>query len=282
VPAVDATRFFYVHVMKTGGTTLVHNARANIPLDEVFPNSTELGAKLLQHMGVGPFLELPAEQRERTRWFSGHVTLAVAEDAFPDTRTVVLLRDPVERTLSYLRHCQQHHAEHRGLSLEEIYEDEWFFPRFIQDHQTKILSMTSAETWDGRPPELVARMQADPQLEAEITRQLEGDSPARLLLELTDRARTESVVVDDLRLGRAIDALDRIDVLALTTQLGELLDLFASAYGWRTSDRVLNATAPQDGSAALRRRIAADNAADLELYAAAQQRTSRGPRISRV
>ena len=60
-----------------------------------------------------------------------------------DPVTLTLLRDPVARTISYLKHCKRYHDQHRDLSLEEIYDDPFFFRCFIHNHQTKIFAMTT-------------------------------------------------------------------------------------------------------------------------------------------
>ena len=281
VPPLE-DQLFFVHIMKVGGTTLARNAAANYPPDQVFPperDEADPVSGILQYMAVTPFAALDAEHLARLRFLSGHVPLSVAETTCPDATTIVLVRDPVERTLSYLRHCQWRHPEHAELSLEEIYEDEWFFTRFVQDHQVKLLSMTYEEAtapqlWD-EPPELVEQMLADRSVFEDVARGWLAGGQAKGLMMAADRAPTERVVVDDTRLAAAIEALDRIDILALTPQLGELLEVMASRYGWRTESLRLNATEHQPVSEAFRTRIAADNAADIELYRQAEARCTR-------
>ena len=56
-----------------------------------------------------------------------------------------MLRDPVDRTISYLKHCKRFHPQHRDLALEEIYEDGFVFPTLIRDHQVKIFAMTATD-----------------------------------------------------------------------------------------------------------------------------------------
>src|SRR4029453_5941241 len=96
---------------------------------------------------------MPPELHEQIRCYSGHVP-AVAVELLPRRPVVVtLLRHPVDRTISWLRHCQRHHAEHRDTALEAIYDDPWWNERFVADHQVKMLSM-SLETalrpaWEG-------------------------------------------------------------------------------------------------------------------------------------
>ena len=65
-----------------------------------------------------------------------------------------MLRDPVDRTVSYLKHCKRWHAQHQDLSLDEIYDDYFHFKCFIENHQTKIFSMTT----DDKLESFIARM----------------------------------------------------------------------------------------------------------------------------
>ncbi len=168
------------------------------------------------------------------------------------------------------------------MPIEEIYEDPWFFPRFIENHQTKIFSMTPEETLRGQsdptfdrdqPPEFIEQLKDDPAFRREIERLLRAEGPsARTLLRLSDRAPTEAVTVDDRRLADAAANLERVDVLGLTEDLDSMLATMVSRYAWRVAPAyVLNATARADVPESFRRRIAADNAADIELYERARQ-----------
>ena len=62
---------------------------------------------------------------------------------------MTVLRDPVERTLSALRHMRERDAEFRGKPLEEIYADPIKFRCLIQNHMVKMLAITREEMTDG-------------------------------------------------------------------------------------------------------------------------------------
>jgi hypothetical protein len=277
VPQDEPPPIFFVHIMKTAGTTMNRLALRNLETDQIFPpppDEPNPVVQIFQYVAVRPFVELDPTTRSRMRWLSGHVPLSVAETTCPDATPLVLLRDPVERTLSYLRHCQVRQPEHQGRPLEEIYEDEWWFPRFIQDHQTKMLSMTFAEATTaqltGPPRSMVEQAEHDPELRDAFARDLAEAGTSRALLELSDRAPTELVDVDDARLAAALEALDRIDLLEVTPNLPRLLTRLSARYGWDTPNEWHNRTADQPVPASFRARIAADNAADVELYARAE------------
>ena len=65
---------------------------------------------------------------------------------------MTVLRDPVERTLSFLRH--QAERRQRGATedtpLVEIYEDPFRFEAMIQNHMTRMLSLDARRDGDGR------------------------------------------------------------------------------------------------------------------------------------
>ena len=281
-PTPGSERFFFIHVMKTGGTTLRNQARLNFGPDEMFPRPADESsaiADLLNYVNVRKFVELPLAERQRIRFYSGHVPFAAAELTCPEALTLTVLREPVARTLSFLRHCQRDYVEHQSMSLEEIYEDPWYLPRYIENHQTKLFSMTTDETLQGQSDpkfhlgepvsdELRQQLRDEPWLQEELARlvQQEGAS-VRTMLRMSERAATELVEVDDRRLALAMSNLERLAVAGVADELDQMLATMADRYGWQISPGYrFNQTRPSEVSASFRARIEADNAADVELY----------------
>lgn len=236
----------FVHVMKTGGTTIVRNLRETYPLEVVFPYSAldlvyrEDGELDLEHhLSVPYLLGLSPERRETIRVYIGHFPYVVRELLGFEVRAATMLRDPVERTISLLRQLQrpqrwEDDAVERPLAmrrLEEVYEHPLVFEPLVHDHQTKIFSMMPA------------------------------DDPQRY---------TDLIEVDGARLERAKASLEEIEVVGITERFDELLDELESRFGWTiVRGARKNATPERDltpVAASLRRRIAADNAIDTELY----------------
>jgi hypothetical protein len=221
------SRFFFVHIMKTGGATLRQHVYANFRDGEVYP------VPKLDNMDrawlVDCLLSLPAERRAVTRAYTGHFPFVVSQLLGIDVVTLTIVRDPVERTISYLKHCKRYHKQHRKLSLEEIYQDDFHFQCFIHNHQAKIFSMTT-------------------------------DDPLESYMDVID--------VDDWRLEVAKENLDKVDVLGIHERYGEFLDVLRQRFGWRF-DQVPNRRVGREqweAPSALRRRIADDNAADMAFY----------------
>jgi hypothetical protein len=219
--------FFFIHIMKTGGATLRQHIYANFRNGEVYPvpKQDDMDRAWL----IDYLLNLPASRHNATRVYTGHFPFVVSQliDAKPVTLTII--RDPVERTISYLKHCKRYHEQHRDLSLEEIYEDDFHFQCFIHNHQTKIFSMT-----------------AEDRLESYM----------------------DVIDIDDRRLEIAKENLEMVDVVGIHEHYDEFVDVVRQRFGWRF-DKIRNRRVGRKqwgASPALRRLIADDNAADMAFY----------------
>jgi len=63
--------------------------------------------------------------------------------------TFTILREPVERTLSFLRQRQQQTAKYRGLPLEDVYADPYLLHGLIHNYMVKVLTLTVEEMRHG-------------------------------------------------------------------------------------------------------------------------------------
>jgi hypothetical protein len=231
-----AARYFFVHVMRTGGTTFEQQLRRGFPRAEVYPDpDLDFPAgDIMHHLEISYLLGLPAERLDAIRLFYGHFPFVVTEMLGGDLVTLTVLRDPVERTISLLRVMREQRAAWHELTLEQIYDDPSFFPRLVHNHQTKVFSITAQD----RP-----------------------------------QSYRDEIAVDAARLAIAKQNLERVDVLGLTEHYGEFLATLRERFGWQLSDaaRLNAAGGPPEESPALRRRIAHDNAIDIELYEHARE-----------
>lgn len=132
-------RFFFMHIMKTGGATFGQHVLNNFSPDEVYPVRKHDPRTVRPKYNVEYLLSLPAERRDRIRAYTGHFPLVVAELLDVPLVTLTILRDPIARTISYLKQLRD---TRHGASLEELYEDPWQFPMLIQNHQTKLFAFT--------------------------------------------------------------------------------------------------------------------------------------------
>ena len=250
-------RIFFVHVHKTAGSPLTEHLLAQFDQSVRYPRLDEDATwddSFMQYANVRPLLEADPADVEDLRLIRGHLPFALV-DALPEgTETITVLREPVDRTVSWLHHCQRYFSEHAGRSLEEIYEDAWYAPRFVQNHQCKVFGMTLAEVLSAPP-------------EPPLTPELLEERPAQSLLSYAGWPIGPHVIDDQDLLERAKEALGRVNVLGLTEDLDPFLDRLSRRHGWtlravvdrNVSDR--SAVSPE-----LLRRIEADTLLDAELY----------------
>ena len=236
VPGNDQ-KFFFVHLQKTAGTTLFRRLKSHFGADSVYP--------MPQYRGdVAATLDVPllvsrfAKHRDEIRLVTGHFPLCTTDLLDADFMTFTLLREPVERTLSFLRHQRQVAPEFADTPIEEIYARPLFRDGLVRNHMVRMLSLTVDE--------------------------------------MTDGALTQ-VVVDVARLERAKQNLiERIDVFGIQEQFEPFCDLLAARFGWQLGRaHVANKTQPVDVADSLRQWIAADNEMDAELYRFAVDRWSQ-------
>jgi hypothetical protein len=226
MPSTDKP-YFFIHIMKTAGTTFRWHTRKNFPL-HVYP-SPALDDMYTGYTSVDTLLSLPAERRKSIRAYGGHFPYIVTELLGIDLVTTTILRDPVDRTISFLKQCKRQNEHHRDLPLEAIYEDAFFYPTLVHNHQAKVFSMD------------------------------QGDK-LETIYDIID--------VDDRRLAQAKDNLAKVDVVGLSEHFDEFLAVMTERYDWTFDEKpkIRESTESWAASDSLRRRIADDNAADVELY----------------
>jgi hypothetical protein len=219
-------------MQKTAGTTLRDRLRSSFSDDEVYPNPTDGPDPRVAVISVRHLLDRWAVRGSEIRLLTGHFPVRTVELMDAPFVTMTVLRHPVERTLSFLRH--QAERRQRGATedtpLDEIYCDSFRFEAMIQNHMVRMLSLS--------PEEMRA-----------------GDGVL------------STVAYDEGRLSLAKEGLEALDLFGLQhrfdefcAELGERFDL-AVGPPMRT-----NTTEPVEPPPGLVERIEADNALDMELY----------------
>lgn len=232
-PAVDPdARFFVAHMQKTAGTTLRDRLRATFPEDQIYPNGEDGPDPRVAVIAVSHLLERWKERGDRIRLLTGHFPVRTVELLDAPFVTITVLRDPVDRTLSFLRHqaARRQRGATEDTPLEEIYADPFRFEAMIQNHMTRMLSLSPDEFGPG------------------------------------DGVLT-SVPYTRERLEMAKEALTRIDAFGLQSRLDELCQDLSDRYGLVVGPPVRsNTTEPGEVPEGLVERIREDNALDVELY----------------
>jgi hypothetical protein len=245
-------RYFFVHVMKTGGRTLLRHLRDNFELDEMYPyGKLDLRfdgdtVDIWHHLAISQLLSIPEERRRRIRIYSGHYPYVASELLGDDFTTITVLRSPLERSISVLRQFRRkdpwadpnmrHAAPGEGLTLEEVYDNADVFDRLVHNHQTKIFSTRADDVLN---------------------------------------TFTDVLEVDEARLELAKANLAKVDIIGITEQYNDFLDELNERTGWHIQRELRKNVTPaeeiQPVSESLRQRIIEDNALDIEFYEYAKQ-----------
>ena len=220
-------------MQKTGGISLYMRFQREFGERGVYPDASDGDpATVSPQLMVPVLLRRWEARRDQIRVVTGHFPLCTLELLDAEFRTLTLLREPVARTLSYLRHHRETTPGDTELSLERIYDDPGNFGHFIQNHMVKMMSLRTSEMTDGM---------------------------------------MTTVDLDSQRLQTAKEALAEMDAFGLQEELEAFAERLQRAYGWRLGPPVHeNTTAPIEVPASFRRRIAEDNHLDMELYEHAQ------------
>ena len=223
-----------VHLQKTAGTTLRDRFRATFADEQIYPDGTD-GPHRHSVISLSNLLERWAVRRDEIRLIAGHFSLSTVELLDADFVTLSVLRPPVERTLSFLRHQQKLNVADRERSFEEIYDDPVRYNGLIRNHMTRSFS--------------IGRDEMGP-----------GDGV------LTDVPDTPE------RLERAKAGVASLDAFGLQPCFEDFWASLAARFdlvrGTPLRSNTTDAGPPP--SSALVQRIERDNALDLELYAFAE------------
>jgi hypothetical protein len=222
-------RYFFMHMQKTGGSALRKRLMNHFGEPAVYPTRGMDGFDpTVLVLSIDHLRERLAARGDQIRVITGHFPLCTTELIEGRFTTLTLLRDPVERTLSYLRHHREKDRASRRKQLEEIYDDPFRFHGFVHNHMTKMLSLT--------PEEMTGWMLTP----------VEFDRP---------------------RLELAKEALAGIDLVGLQECFEPFCAQLEAQLGWSLGPpETVNASEPVEVAESFRARIAEDNALDIELY----------------
>jgi hypothetical protein len=228
-------RFFFAHVQKAAGTSLFLQLQREFARDEIYPDASDKVPGPDAVLLVSRLVERFDARRDRIRVVTGHFPLRAHELLGGAFTTLTVVRDPVERTLSYLRHHKARTPSDAERPLEEIYDDPIRFHGMIENNMVKMFSLS--------PDEMRA-----------------GDGLMTHVRDFTPA-----------RLAEAKARLASVDVLGIDVEYAAFVDELRARFGWGLGQTVhQNRTDPVDVAASFRARIARDNDADVELFAFAR------------
>jgi hypothetical protein len=225
----EPMRWFFVHVQKTAGTTLFYRLANQFPGPALYPDGSDGSpVREMPQFKVDVLLDRWAKRRDEIRVVTGHFPLCTVELLDAPFVTLSVLREPVSRTLSYLRHHREFLPEARDASLDQIYDDPSRFEGLVHNHMVKMFSLTTDEMDDG----VMTHVDFTPE-----------------------------------RLERAKRGVESIDVLGLQEDFDAFCAELEARWSWDLEGPVAaNRTEPAEASPALVERIREDNALDVALY----------------
>ena len=131
-------RYFFVHIMKTGGTTLHARLQRHFG-DALYPRARLDGPDLITaYMSVSHLLARLEARGDEIEIITGHLPLRTVDLIDGDVTTLTMLRHPVDRVLSQLRSIENGADK----TLEERYDT--FLGR-NNNNMTKMLALTPEE-----------------------------------------------------------------------------------------------------------------------------------------
>lgn len=229
----EQRRYFFLHIMKTAGTTFAPQIQANFADEELYPRRQPV-RRPEEYWKVAEVRALTPERIAGTRMFHGHFPYFVAGLVGADT-TMTLLRDPVERTISHINHCARHHKGNEHRTAESLYDDPWFHPLLFRNYQVKQFALTDEDQPKAHNEVLV--------IDEDRLAMAVANLDKVTLFGLTDRY-AEFLTEVEARFGWTINPGDPLQVAPHRLEVSD----------------------------ALRRRIAEDNQFDIEFYEHARRR----------
>lgn len=251
---------FFVHIMKTGGTTVTGFLREVFDDDAVYPPANDrVGSSSKFH--PTHLLDLSVQERRHLKMYSVHMPAWVAEAVAPDFCTATVLREPVARTVSHLRQISGN--EWAPNRLEEIWDAPEWRLRLV-DYQTMHFA---AERPDEQRSKEMKRA-SDEEFTSEQGRKRLSDA----LGPVYATAVPTPVSLGRSDLERAKRRLSQFDVVGLTEELTAAGARLARLIGVQapTLRQGNRTTDMRPVSRSLLRRLERDLTLDLELYETAR------------
>jgi hypothetical protein len=129
---LDPPTLIFLHIAKTGGSTLQRIIRKNVEPSLVLavPNEGPRGNRPPREDTIRVFMKRPESERAAARLVQGHTIFGIHE-AIPRPSTYfTILRDPVALTVSHYRFVRRHprhflHEVASSLTLREFVESGW-------------------------------------------------------------------------------------------------------------------------------------------------------------
>ena len=261
---------FFVHVMKTGGTSVSRAiVQALGPESATYP----FGEREFKHAAkVDPSMLLELARGHAFEFVSVHMPAWTAAAVAPAGIHCSVLRDPVGRTISHLHHVQRSIAAHGfDRSIEELYDDP-HLRTLLANYQVWIFASprpdVTPDPIDGEALVREARALAadDPRA-----------APPKWLYNVAT-CRSDDTAQNERDLSAARQVMESFHAIGITPDLERFGETVSRLSGLRLRVEHGNKTErSSDCPEGLRRRIAEDNQLEADLYETALELSRRAP-----
>jgi hypothetical protein len=133
----DKASLIFLHVPKTAGTTVRAIIERQYPPSEVY--AIYEGSRAVGHHSMADLKALPEAEKKKIKVYAGHVSYGLHELIPQPVHYYAMLRDPVDRIISYYHHTM-HHNPKFGANKISLMK---FFARkdpMLHNQQTQIIS----------------------------------------------------------------------------------------------------------------------------------------------
>ena len=141
-------RLFFVHVMKTGGTTFRRHIEEQLGAHRVYPNAEDASDRFTAYTSVQRLKDIPTQRWDRLDAVAAHLPYFASTVLEQPFVTATILRDPVERTISHLRNSVRTDPKCQGMTLEQVYDHPFVFPLQIHNHQVRVFALDPSDGAD--------------------------------------------------------------------------------------------------------------------------------------
>ena len=193
---------FFIHIMKTAGTSLRKMLTDSLDESLTYPNDRDLQKSPHRHYpSLSNILsQMQSGELRKFKILCGHYPFFLGEMVFKNPRYIVFLREPVARTISMIEHRKWKTPAFRYLSYEEILDNEDFVKKQLENYQTKVFALSDIEQCGG-----------DTNIPLEIT-------PENFKL--------------------ALERLEKVDVIGTTENFNKSIELIEKKFGFEFKKRL--------------------------------------------
>lgn len=251
VAGAGTPRLIFLHIMKAAGTSLSHMLER-----------WAQPARSQVHVHLDELLLLPRLQLANLAVVAGHIpyeALALMPSAF---RTLTVLRDPVERTISHYRELRRSRQAYAELGLDEfLYSDVFDVPSGNYQARQLAHSIGLADAWfTYSPPDRNSAVGGDP-ADAYPLQSLFDSTPLRYRdQELLDIAASNLASIDYVGITEDLDCL-----------AGRIAPLFGAGETSVPRLHVSETRGAEELTATQRRRVESRTEVDRELHQLARR-----------